>query len=69
MGELLSHKNEIEHLQLLLAKLRRMMFGRSSAKIRQQVEQLELSRQRSRVRTPSSPPLIPKILESIGNLQ
>jgi transposase len=40
--ELLSHKNEIEHLQMLIAKLRRMMFGRSSEKIRQQVEQLEL---------------------------
>lgn len=41
-NELLSHKNEIEHLQLLIAKLRRMMFGRSSEKIRLQVEQLEL---------------------------
>ena len=40
--ELLSHKNEIEHLQLLIAKLRRMMFGRSSEKISHQIEQLEL---------------------------
>jgi transposase len=40
--ELLSHRNEIEHLQLLIAKLRRMMFGRSSEKIQHQIEQLEL---------------------------
>jgi transposase len=41
-GELLSHKHEIEHLQLLIAKLRRMLFGRSSEKISRQIEQLEL---------------------------
>jgi transposase len=41
-NELLSHKNEIEHLQLLIAKLRRMLFGRSSEKISRQIEQLEL---------------------------
>lgn len=40
--ELLSHKSEIEHLQSLIAKLRRMMFGRSSEKIKLQIEQLEL---------------------------
>lgn len=40
--DLLSHKSEIEHLQLLIAKLRRMMFGRSSEKIVRQIEQLEL---------------------------
>lgn len=40
--ELLTHKSEIEHLQLLIAKLRRMMFGRSSEKIVRQIEQLEL---------------------------
>ena len=40
--ELLSHKDEIEHLQLLITKLRRMMFGRSSEKISHQIEQLEL---------------------------
>ena len=40
--ELLSHKAQIEHLQLLIAKLRRMQFGRSSEKIGRQIEQLEL---------------------------
>lgn len=40
--ELFSHKTQIEHLQLLIAKLRRMQFGRSSEKIGRQIEQLEL---------------------------
>jgi hypothetical protein len=33
---------EIEHLKLLIAKLKRMQFGRSSEKLNKQVEQLEL---------------------------
>ncbi len=41
-SESLSHKTQIEHLQLLIAKLRRMQFGRSSEKIGYQIEQLEL---------------------------
>jgi transposase len=40
--QLLSRDAEIEHLQLLLAKLRRMQFGRSSEKVNRQIEQLEL---------------------------
>ena len=40
--ELLSRETEIEHLKLLLAKLRRMQFGRKSEKLTQQIEQLEL---------------------------
>ena len=40
--ELLSRRSEIEHLKLLLAKLRRMQFGRRSEKIERQIEQLEL---------------------------
>jgi predicted RecB family endonuclease len=39
---LLSHQDEIEHLKLLIAKLRRMQFGRKSEKLQQQIEQLEL---------------------------
>lgn len=35
-------KAEIEHLKLLIAKLRRMAFGRSSEKLDRQIEQLEL---------------------------
>ena len=37
----LSHQSEIEHLKLLIAKLRRMQFGRKSEKLERQIEQLE----------------------------
>jgi transposase len=40
--QLLSRESEIEHLKLLLAKLRRMQFGRKSEKLERQIEQLEL---------------------------
>ncbi len=41
-AELLSHLSQIEHLKLLIAKLRRLQFGRSSEKVERQIEQLEL---------------------------
>jgi transposase len=40
--QLVSHRSEIEHLNLLIAKLRRMQFGRKSEKLERQIEQLEL---------------------------
>src|SRR6266481_279421 len=40
--QLVSRDNEIEHLKLLIAKLRRMQFGRKSEKLDRQIEQLEL---------------------------
>jgi transposase len=40
--QLASRDAEIEHLKLLIAKLRRMKFGRSSEKRKAQIEQLEL---------------------------
>ena len=40
--QLQSREREIEHLQLLLAKLHRMQFGRKSEKVARQIEQLEL---------------------------
>jgi hypothetical protein len=40
--QLLSRDAEIEHLKLLIAKLRRMQFGRSSEKVDRQIQQLEL---------------------------
>jgi hypothetical protein len=40
--QLLSRDQEVEYLKLQLAKLRRMLFGRSSEKVAQQIEQLEL---------------------------
>ena len=39
---LASHEAEIAHLKLLIAKLRRMQFGRRSEKLAWQIEQLEL---------------------------
>ena len=40
--QLVCHRDEIEHLKLLIAKLRRMQFGRKSEKLERQIEQLEL---------------------------
>src|ERR1700674_1398372 len=40
--QLASRDNEIEQLQLLIAKLRRMQFGRKSEKVERQIEQLQL---------------------------
>jgi len=41
-AELSTRTAEIEHLKLVLAKLRRMQFGKRSEKLDQQIEQLEL---------------------------
>jgi transposase len=40
--KLLSQGSEIEHLKLVIAKLRRMMFGTKSEKVTREIEQLEL---------------------------
>src|SRR3984893_16702427 len=40
--QLASRDSEIEHLKLLIAKLRRMQFGRKSEKLDWQIGQLEL---------------------------
>jgi transposase len=40
--QIVSRDSEIEQLKLLIAKLRRMQFGRSSEKLDRQIEQLEL---------------------------
>ena len=40
--QLVSRDDEIEHLKLLIAKLRRRQFGRKSEKLDRQIEQLEL---------------------------
>jgi hypothetical protein len=41
--QLLSSDNEIEHLKLLIAKLRRLQFGRKTEKLERQLEQLGFS--------------------------
>ena len=40
--KLLSRDHEIEHLKLVIAKLRRMIFGTRSEKVSREIEQLEL---------------------------
>lgn len=40
--KLLSRDSEIEHLKLVIAKLRRMVFGTKSEKVTREIEQLEL---------------------------
>ena len=40
--QLLSNNNEIEHLKLVIAKLRRMLFGAKSERVEREIEQLEL---------------------------
>src|ERR1039458_10281950 len=40
--KLVSRETEIEHLKLLILKLRRMLFGRKSERFDKQIEQLEL---------------------------
>jgi transposase len=48
--KLLSRDSEIEHLKLIIAKLRRMMFGTKSEKITREIEQLELKLEELEVR-------------------
>ena len=38
----LAHRAELEHLNLIIAKLKRMQFGRRSEKLAQEIDQLEL---------------------------
>jgi transposase len=40
--QLLSNTSEIEHLKLVIAKLRRMIFGAKSERVEREIEQLEL---------------------------
>jgi hypothetical protein len=61
--KLLNRDSEIEHLKLVIAKLRRMMFGISSEKVTREIEQLELQLEELEVRkaeraeaTPASEP-------------
>jgi len=53
-------KAEIEHLKLLIAKLRRMAFGRSSEKLDRQIEQLELKLEDLEADEGAAPIEIPK---------
>ncbi|MGH9482084.1 MAG: IS66 family transposase [Terriglobales bacterium] len=52
----LAQRTEIEHLQLLLAKLKRARFGRRSEKLDRQIEQLELFLEELETARAASPP-------------
>jgi transposase len=54
--KLLSRDSEIEHLTLIIAKLRRMMFGTKSEKIAREVEQLELKLEELETSEAARPP-------------
>src|SRR5215471_4729015 len=59
-SQLISHDNEIEHLKLLILKLKRMQFGPSSEKLARHIDQLELrleDLETSRATKPMSPVL------------
>jgi transposase len=53
-------KAEIEHLKLLIAKLRRMQFGRKSERLDRQIEQLELRLEELEADEGAAPIEIPK---------
>ena len=57
---LASRAAEIEHLKLLIAKLRRMQFGRKSEKLDRQIEQLELRLEDLQADEGAAPIEIPK---------
>jgi len=71
--EVVSHKAvaataeaEIEHLKLLIAKLRRMAFGRSSEKLDSQIEQLELRLEDLEADEGAAPIEIPKTPRTVA---
>ncbi|OTP74123.1 Mobile element protein [Caballeronia sordidicola] len=57
---LASRAAEVEHLKLLIAKLRRMQFGRKSEKLDHQIEQLELRLEELQADEGAAPVEIPK---------
>lgn len=57
---LASRAAEVEHLKLLIAKLRRMQFGRKSEKLDRQIEQLELRLEELETDEGAAPVEIPK---------
>src|ERR1700729_374997 len=54
--KLLTRNSEIEHLKLIIAKLRRMMFGTKSEKIAREVEQLKLKLEELETSEAARPP-------------
>jgi transposase len=51
-----SHAEEIERLKLIIAKLKRMQFGRRSEKLEREIEQLELRLEELQIKAPAVVP-------------
>ena len=64
--KLLSRNSEIEHLKLIIAKLRRMMFGTKSEKIAREVEQLELKLEELETGEAACPPAAAPTSSALG---
>ena len=62
---IVSRDDEIEQLKLLIAKLRRMQFGRSSEKLHRQIEQLELRLEALQVNDAEMVAAIPEPITSV----
>ena len=59
-----AQRAEVEHLQLIIAKLKRMQFGRRSEKLEREVEQLQL---RHPLRTRPSHQRIEALFPCVGS--
>ena len=62
---IVSRDSEIEQLKLLIAKLRRMRFGRSSEKLDRQIEQLELRLEALQVNDAETVAAMPEQIASV----
>ncbi len=63
-AELASRETEIEHLRLLILKLKRMQFGRKSEKLDRQIDQLELRLEDLESNPPASAPAQPIVAQT-----
>src|SRR5215813_7504525 len=63
-----SRDSEIEQLKLLIAKLRRMQFGRKSEKLERQIEQLELRLEALQMNDAETVATLPKAMANIERI-
>lgn len=63
-----SRDSEIEQLKLLIAKLRRMQFGRKSEKLERQIEQLELRLEALQMNDAEAVAALPKPMASVEGM-
>ena len=66
--QIVSRDSEIEQLKLLIAKLRRMKFGRSSEKLDRQIEQLELRLEALQVNDAETVAAMPEPIASVESV-